>query len=460
MRINAHAHIFNLKAVFTPETLHILMNRLKLEGMPKFMLDGLYERIESFLRNKVDGKSIVSSLEKSGQAAGDLADVIGKLKAGGHGLDLLIGGQVANLSGNVSDFLRDKLMELVDLDENGEIKQNWFDYLEFLRIAMLPSIAKVTDEVMGQMGDDDALVALAMDITDGTDDGKLYAKQLKAMSNAVQAYPGRLFPFVMVNPIRKDYAQTMRNAIEKKGFWGVKLYLSLGYDVFSDEMAVVYEYCQKKDIPILSHCTDEGFRRDLPSGQLASPDKWMDVFKDFPRLKVCFGHFGADNALIRDNIDPKSWTGMILQLMKQHPNVYADISYHTDAMIGADKIDKKTARKNYERNIKDLLKQQPFKKRLLFGTDFWLVRAVTKDSDYWSFYKKMFTEAQFKSLTQTNPENYLGLPGAEQPSAELIECHLSFFKSKQFKVRRKPAKWLSDALAASGSAAGGFVVGG
>lgn len=458
MRINAHAHIFNLRSVFTPETLQILMNRFKLEGMPKPVRDLLYARMAEFLRGEIDAETIFQSLDERAGATDELTQWFGKLKLGDAAVDLQIDGVLARLGGKAQAYIREKLLELCDLDKQGAIKQNWFDYLEYLRVGLMPSMEQVTDEVMGQMGADDGLVALAMDITDGSDDGTLYAKQLSAMSDAVLAYPGRLFPFVMVNPMRQGYFDIMKEALEKKGFWGVKVYPSLGYPVVSDQMEPVYRYCEANRVPILTHCTAQGFCKNKETGQWASPDKWEPVLASFPDLILCFGHFGADDALIHESMPQDAWPSMILELMHRYKHVFADISFHTDAMIGVKGMDKETARQNYRRNLTALLQAAPSKDRLLFGTDYWMVRTVTRDVDYWAFYKNMFTPAQFNRLTRSNPAAYLGLPTAPQPSGWLIDRHLAFFRSKKWRVQRAPAKWLRDELAAAGDATGGFVV--
>lgn len=458
MRINSHAHIFNLRSVFTPETAQIFLNRLRLENFPETVIEVLYKKLNAYLRNEFDSDSIFNILEKRLKVTDELSDLFGKLGNDNIKFDLQIDGALAKIGHAAQSYIREKILELYDLYENGEIRQNWFDYMEYLRIALMPTIEKVTDEVMGQMGKEDALIALAMDITGGADDGTLYAQQLKDMSDVLLAYPGRLFPFVMINPARNGYLNIMKDAVEKKGFWGIKLYPSLGYEVHSEKMSPVYRYCVDNNIPILTHCTIKGFRRDKESGNLASPRKWEKVFEEFPDLKVCFGHFGADNTIVQGSITDESWPGMIIKLINKYPNVYTDISFHTNTMIGNEDIDKMTARQNYARNIKSLLNSSQLKQRILFGTDYWMVRTVTKDRDYWVFYKNMLTAIQFDRLTKTNPIEYLGLPGATNPSETLINHHLNYFKTKKLKVQREPAKWLENVVAAKGETSNKFVV--
>ncbi len=448
MRINSHAHVFNLRSVFTQETMHILLNRLQLERMPDQLVEILRDKLADYLDKKIDSETIFAMLDERAKGTSELAGLVKQLSIGGASIDLKIDGVLAKLSSPAASYVRKKLMDMYDLNENGEIKQTLLDTIEFLRISLLPSIERVAAEVMAQLKNDDILVTLMMDITDGTDDGKLFTKQINATSDLILAYPGRILPFIMVNTIRPDHLEIMKAALEKQGFWGVKLYPSLGYPVYSDAMFKIYDYCQSHGIPLMTHCTSGGFRKTEATAQLASPVSWRNVLEKFPNLKICFGHFGGGENLIQPSIPPDSWTQSILDLMANFKDVYADLSYHTDGMIGrADMaIDRATAKKNYVKNIISLLQKSPTRERLIFGTDFWMVRQVTEDDDYWDFFSKTFTPTQFKLLATDNPTEYLGLPGASAQSNWLIERHIAFFDSKKMMVAGAPAKWLVDAV--------------
>lgn len=448
MRINAHSHIFNLRSVFTKETQHILLNRLRLDGMPDPIMEVLQDRLGKYLENDIDSDDIMGRLGEKIEASKEFLDVIEKLKANTC-IDLHVDGVPAKLGEAGAEFIRKKILELCDL-ENGEIRQNWLDYFEFLRIALSPSIEKVADEVRRQMRPEDGLVALMMDITDGTDDGTLVERHVRETSDVVLAYPGAVFPFFMVNSARPNHFRLMKNAIETQGFWGVKLYPSLGYPVVSDAMFEVYDYCQKNRIPMLTHCTDGGFYKNKQTAPLASPEPWREVLKEFKKLKICFGHFGGAQSLIHEQIPPESWTRQIIDLMHDFEGVFTDIGFHTDPILGnvKEKVDKHQARRNYERNIKTLLQSPTTGDRILFGTDFWLVRMVTEDDDYWTFFQNLLGPDQLKQVAETNPSTYLGLPGTASPSDWLVERQLAFFKSKKMRVQREPAEWLENAAAA------------
>ncbi|MDY6952291.1 MAG: amidohydrolase family protein [Thermodesulfobacteriota bacterium] len=450
MRINAHAHIFNLRSVFTKETSLILLNRLKLDGMPKFILEVLHDQLGKYLAKETDAEEIFAKLDDRAEVSKELIAWVEKLRVNDVSIDLEIDGVLAKLGAEGARYLREKILDLYDLDEDGEIKQDWLDYVEFLRIALLPSIGRVADVVRRQMKPDDGLVALMMDITDGSDDDNFINQQTKETSDVVLAYPGAVFPFFMVNPARPSHFQLMKNAIETQGFWGVKLYPSLGYPVISDAMVRVYEYCQTNRVPILTHCSSGGFYKNEQTSNLSSPAPWRDVLDSFKKLKICFGHFGGDESLVQEEIPPDSWTRSIIDLMRDFEGVYADIAYHSDPILGneQDGIGKQQARQNYVRNIKALLKPGPTRDRILFGTDYWMVRMVSDDQDYWTFFQKLFTAKQFQQLTEINPAEYLGLPGSKVPSDWLLKHHVDFFNAKKMRVQREPVKWLEEAAAA------------
>jgi predicted TIM-barrel fold metal-dependent hydrolase len=149
-------------------------------------------------------------------------------------------------------------------------------------------------------------------------------------------------------------------------------------------------------------------------------------------LKICFAHFGGDdewkrffekdrdnyasqlakkpatgiNFLTDDrgNIKPDKpeqvwkyadWYSIICSLMLQHPNVYADISYilHSDAEILP--------------LLKQTLQHETLQKRVLFGTDFYVVRNHKSDKNMLSDMRGGLSEEEFDMIARDNPREYL-----------------------------------------------------
>lgn len=59
MRINAHTHVHNLTATFTRETLQILLDRLRREDYPDFLV----ERVHRLLRGVFEQAGVVAEPE-------------------------------------------------------------------------------------------------------------------------------------------------------------------------------------------------------------------------------------------------------------------------------------------------------------------------------------------------------------------------------------------------------------
>lgn len=458
MRINAHGHIFTIRSVFTDKTISTLLNRLGAEGWPDFIVKAVESALRKLLKgdyfdeqtllNELAGQLNGSALlKKYLEEAGDAIPGDVQILAHGNVDDLLAGG------------LRDLLHKLGDfLSKNEDIgKHGVQDMLGFLLLGIKHSIVEVADALMAASGEDTVVTALMMDITDGKgkDEGQ-FTRQLEDTAEAALMYPGRLLPFVAVNPLRSTHFQHMINAIDKKGFVGVKLYPSLGYSVQSAAMDKVFAHCETNDIPVLLHCNQGGFKFDDAAAKFCDPALWLPVLEAHPKLRVCFAHFGGDENFVKPAIPAKSWAATILSLMENYENVYADISYHTDCMDGG------ANQKNYFNNLSGLLADKKYRDRILFGTDFHLVRQRCREENYWRYFQIHFEEDEWDRITQANPARFLGITGDDSkaglanlgdgspnndggPRANILN-YLRWLVVRAQEVGREPAPWALDLI--------------
>lgn len=154
-------------------------------------------------------------------------------------------------------------------------------------------------------------------------------------------------------------------------------------------------------------------------------------------LKICFGHFGGEEEWEkyfekdRDNYTSQiirkpfqgiefqsyqgkarkgkleqiwhsvDWYSIICSLMLQHENVYADISYilHGDAKILP--------------LLHFSLENEVLKKRILYGSDFYVVRNHKSDKNMMADMRARLTELEFDQIARINPVSYLqrSIPG-------------------------------------------------
>ncbi|HXB91739.1 MAG TPA: hypothetical protein VNU72_05600 [Puia sp.] len=154
---------------------------------------------------------------------------------------------------------------------------------------------------------------------------------------------------------------------------------------------------------------------------------------DLSNLKICFGHFGGDDEWDRffeadrnpytaqlytrpdrgidfthhDDGTPSpgkpeqiwknvDWYTIICSLMLQHPNVYADISYivHNPVILP---LLTRTLQPESGR----------LRERVLYGTDFYVVRNYKSDKNMLSDMLAGLTEEEFDLIARENPERFL-----------------------------------------------------
>ncbi|MCP3952713.1 MAG: amidohydrolase [Desulfobacterales bacterium] len=408
MHINCHTHIFTFQSVFSQHSIQTLVNRI-LEMSPPVLADKQLQRlIEDFM----DARTTSARPEKKladwlidFQESDTLIDffhranpdTLKKLERARERLAALSDRENLLANGRILD-------ELVAEDDDTDAgKKSVADFIDFIRIGFLPSIQAVADEVLGETPANAGIVALTMDITRSDLFEEQFIDQLEETAAAAVRYPGRIFPFVAVNPNRASHYAHMQRALTELKFKGVKLYPSLGYDLDSPAMHKVYTYCHENGVPLLMHCSKGGFYYAEPYIDNSAPAHWKAILGKFPKLKVCFGHFGGGGALTGPDLPgADTWAGQILDLMENWPGVFADVAYHDEPMEGG------AAEARYFDNLKRLLEKETIQERILFGTDFFMNRVRLKDRNYWSYFKDRLG-SDFDTIAETNPQRFLGL---------------------------------------------------
>lgn len=454
MRINAHCHVFNLQSVFTTGTKNILKYRLEqsLEGF-SFLLTPLLELLEDAM--KPDGGVPLKAPEK------ERARIICKaLDKGGNEDEAELRADLFEVMRGIDDRSRSSLGSLCNRIERN-LGISFFDpYLvslgdlvEFISVAFASSMDDVTDYLFDCMAEGQGqgsvdrgdLVAapLMMDIlsqdqsahtgeipAEAAEELAVFERQRENTLRQCVRYPGRILPFYAVNPWRPDWLGKFKAAMEEGGFVGMKAYPSLGYEV--KEIAAALEYCDEQGIPVVTHCNPGGFKAKDQYAAYCDPAAWTEVITshDLNRLRLCFGHFGGENAF-RPGHTHADWSCRIIELMQRRgPEVYADISYHTGGMH-------LSTQTRYFNWLESLLEPPngPFASRVLFGTDYFLSLQQLAEDDYWRFFKRHLTDRQFERISRKNPAAFLGI-NQEMPekSAPNIQRHLAWLRKQKKKM--------------------------
>lgn len=283
--------------------------------------------------------------------------------------------------------------------------------------------------------------------------------QIEVMS-AIARRPGAfaVHPYVPFCPWRQmvepGHLAMVKDAVEQRGFIGVKLYPVMGFLPFGNAqasdpaayparlrqtgpdwaarldqgLAALYDWCIAEDVPVMAHCSYSQFP-NAAAGQRGSPEAWRPVLDRWPGLRLNLGHFGGFWDLAEDHSN--GWTETIVGLMKTSPNLYADLSDY-DA-VAERTADQKTANATVLRKLNGILDSQggPARSRLMYGTDWVMLSKAPGTEDYYEGMRTGLTgrlgmtEVQAAGFMGMNAARFLGIAlenGAKPRSRQRLEA--------------------------------------
>lgn len=149
---------------------------------------------------------------------------------------------------------------------------------------------------------------------------------------------------------------------------------------------------------------------DMACDLFGHPENYIPVLDRFPTLKICLAHLGGSNEILSKpdgkelrqirEVDGALWSDRIVQMMKDYPNLYTDISYTLSDLNKADKPEIKA-------KILSILADPNLADRLLFGTDYFMTEQEQRESDLYQIAKDAFSNAEFDLITRANPQSFL-----------------------------------------------------
>jgi predicted TIM-barrel fold metal-dependent hydrolase len=291
-----------------------------------------------------------------------------------------------------------------------------------LELAKLDSQEQIFNLLQSFYPEETRFVVLAMDMA-YMQAGRLeqpYEEQLAELARLKQAYGDLLLPFVAADPRRPKLLDLIKRCFDEYGFQGIKLYPPLGYYPFHPILMDVYAYAEHNQIPVLTHCSrggvyfqgavpDELLTHPLsgeirPSGRIqdltdyyTDPCNYLHVLESFPNLKLCLGHFGAGEwkRFLRTRLKPEpDWFSFIRHELFKYPNVYADISFTAYDVA-------------FLPILKVILQDENARRRVLFGSDFYLVESEISERQFSINVRAYLGEDDYWQIAEANPVRYL-----------------------------------------------------
>lgn len=246
-------------------------------------------------------------------------------------------------------------------------------------------------------------------------------RQMEDLAELVLQSGGRLHPVVAFDPRRQAEDGTsltlVRDAIEKHGFVGVKLYPPMGYRPTSNDTTLgadgrpygragedydralrrLYEYCDETDVPITVHTALGGAEAHDGSGEYSDPRYWKPVLQRHPRLRINFAHFGGYWHLAHRSL---GWAKTIVDLMDQYSNVYADTGFH---LVFNPR--QRPRNRRYFDHLGTIFEQRPASRgRILYGSD-WHMYVALKHTDR---YQDRFRTVFMRRFGATRSADFMG----------------------------------------------------
>ena len=136
------------------------------------------------------------------------------------------------------------------------------------------------------------------------------------------------------------------------------------------------------------------------------PQNYRSVLKNYPNLKLCFGHFGGQDEWDRHFghlpakgrkhfFKPKQdWMLTIIELMREFDNAYADLAYNMCfTQLYAD--------------LNDLLSNTDIGDRILYATDYFFNEGEQSAFQYNQNIINRMKESMFLQIAQKNPKKFL-----------------------------------------------------
>lgn len=275
-------------------------------------------------------------------------------------------------------------------------------------------------------------------------------EQIPNMQGLNAKYQGKIMGFVAFNPARENCLEIVKDAIENRGFKGVKFYPPLGYKAFGDEhykdrIEQLMSYCVTKDIPLFTHCNNEGFEAHPEktdsghSGYNSNPVYWEKVLEDkrFSGLRLCLAHGGGVEGWFTANSDNdktepesimagdiaddsetqkdwnKSYAAMVYKLCVKYDHVYCDAAY-LDEMVNSNGSFEDEPRENFKNRLLKLFEKQPrFRMKIMYGSDWHMLFQEAKNKVYLSTYLTFFQDPKLAEFSEdffyNNAARYLNL---------------------------------------------------
>ncbi len=299
-------------------------------------------------------------------------------------------------------------------------------YVRFVKIGRYKAQKEIFEECQKFYPVNSKFIVLAMDMA-YMNAGKVprsYMEQLGELAELKRAYPDAILPFVHLDPRRPDMMDMLRKCIEEWGYSGIKIYPSVGYFPYDPRLTPAYEYAERNNLPVISHCSpfnpthNKGWPWEIKAllsgskipldldtcnrkrlcSNFANPLNYKFVLEKHTKLRLCLAHFGSEHywhQFLDHPEDKDSWLLLIKDMMEEHKNLYADISFTLN-------------NREFFPLLKVLLSDPKINEQILFGSDYYMVETKATERCFGIDLRGYLGEKKFRTISYDNPRRFLG----------------------------------------------------
>jgi len=262
---------------------------------------------------------------------------------------------------------------------------------------------------------------------------KNYRTQISDMKNLRDRYPGKILPFIAIDPNNPQATDIFIKAFSEDNFFGVKIYPSLGYLPTHPILMDIFRICEEKNIPIVTHCggaevrnshkilknvegieynhnktgefikIDKNRTKFLPTKNdykyyFNNPINWYPVLKSFPKLRLNFAHFGSTEEWVKlAKGKNNSWVLRIMDFMYNFEYVYADLSFNIFEQKLYDFVRKK---------IED---NKILREKTLYGSDWYMIATKGHFRNIKTNFITSMGDGLMEDISRNNPLRFFGI---------------------------------------------------
>ncbi|HLO60892.1 MAG TPA: amidohydrolase family protein [Bacteroidales bacterium] len=309
------------------------------------------------------------------------------------------------------------------ITSNDQLKR----YKKIVEIGRYKSQKEIFEECRKFYPENSRFVVVSMDM-EYMNAGKVprkYKDQLKELAELQKMYPEIVLPFVHLDPRRPGMMDILKQCMEEWDFKGIKIYPSVGYFPYDARLKPVYQYAEKFDVPIISHCSpyNPTYNRSWPyeikamlsdskipldrdtcnrkrlCSNFANPLNFPFVMDEFKKLRICLAHFGSEyywDQFLDHPEDKDSWFTIIKDMMAKYKNLYSDVSYTLN-------------NQQYFPLLKVLMSDPEINSQILFGSDYYMVENKATERRFSIDLRGYLGEDIFRKIAFENPKKFLGI---------------------------------------------------